>query len=349
MTFRSNAPRRRLLQSLAVLPAAAWWTRSSALSTPATTATPPSARTRPFELHGHRGARGLAPENTLAGFARALREGVHALEMDLFMTADDQLVVHHDPQLHPDITRDASGQWLSAPGPLLRSLTLAELQRHDVGRLRPGSALATQFSEQQPADGQRIPTLAEVFAWATRLGPATAALRWNIEIKMHPQRPQQSGNAEQMAQAVLAAVDAAGLRSRAVVQGFDWAPLQVLRRLAPDLALSCLTVRQPRFDNLADGSWTAGLRLTDHADVPRLVQAAGARIWSPSFHNLDAASVQRARALGLQVLPWTVNQPADMARLIDWGVDGLITDYPDRARRVMAEAGLPLPAPVAAA
>jgi glycerophosphoryl diester phosphodiesterase len=335
-------PRRRALRLLGAGAAALG---CAAVARPGRAASP--ARPRAFELHGHRGARGLAPENTLAGCARALREGVHALELDLFLSADDQLVVHHDPRPHPDIAR-LDGAWPAEPAPLLRAQTLAQIRRWDVGRLRPGSALAAEFPDQQPADGERIPTLAEVFALAAGHGAATAGLRWNLEIKMRPHEPGNTGSPEQMARALLAAVDAAGLRGRTVVQGFDWRPLQALRRLAPDLALSCLTTRQ-RWDNVADPRWTAGLRLSDHADVPALVQAAGARIWSPNFRDLDPAAVQRAQALGLQVLPWTVNEPADMARLIAWGVDGLITDHPDRARRAMAAAGLPLPAPVAGA
>lgn len=338
----SSLPRRRALRRLG---AGAIALGAAAAVRPVRASSP--ARPRRFELHGHRGARGLAPENTLAGFARALREGVHALELDLFLSADDQLVVHHDPRPHPDIARQ-DGQWLAGPAPLLREQTLAQIRRYDVGRLRPGSPLAAEFPEQQGVDGERIPTLAEVFALAAGHGAATAALRWNLEIKSRPHEPGNTGSPEQMARRLLAAVDAAGLRARTVVQGFDWAPLQALRRLAPDLDLSCLTTRQ-RWDNVADPRWTAGLRLAEHADVPALVQAAGARIWSPNFRDLDAAAVQRAQALGLQVLPWTVNETADMARLIGWGVDGLITDHPDRLRRIMAAVGLPLPAPVRSA
>jgi glycerophosphoryl diester phosphodiesterase len=336
--YPTPLPRRQALHVLATGAAAL----GAAALLPARAASP--ARPRHLELHGHRGARGLAPENTLAGCARALREGVHALELDLFLSADDTLVVHHDPRPHPDIAR-LDGQWLTAPAPLLREQTLAQIRAYDVGRLRPGSPLAAEFPEQQPADGERIPTLAQVFALAAQHGAATAHLRWNLEIKSRPHEPGNTGSPAQMARLLLAAVDAAGLRARTVVQGFDWAPLLELRRLAPDLALACLTTRQ-RWDNVADPRWTAGLRLADHPDVPTLVQAAGARVWSPNFRDLDAAAVQRAQALGLQVLPWTVNDTADMARLMAWGVDGLITDYPDRARRMMATAGLPLPAPV---
>jgi glycerophosphoryl diester phosphodiesterase len=116
-----------------------------------------------FDLQGHRGARGLAPENTLAAFARALEIGVTTLETDLAVTKDGVIVLSHDPVLNPDIVRGPDGQWLAAPGPAINSLTLAELKRYDVGRIKPATKYAQQFAGQTPVDGQRIPTLAELF------------------------------------------------------------------------------------------------------------------------------------------------------------------------------------------
>ena len=101
------------------------------------------AMMRRIDLHGHRGARGLFPENTLVGFAGALAIGVDALELDVAVTADDVVVVTHDPRLNPDITRTRNGAWLAAPGAAIRSLRAAELAGYDVGRIRPDSAYAT--------------------------------------------------------------------------------------------------------------------------------------------------------------------------------------------------------------
>jgi glycerophosphoryl diester phosphodiesterase len=136
---------------------------------------------RSFELQGHRGARGLFPENTLEGFAATLAMGIRSLELDVSVTADDVAVVTHDPILNPDIARGPDGAWLSGPGPAIRSLTFAELRRYDVGRLRPGSRIAGLHPRQQPHDGARIPTLADVFA----LTAATGA-RVDAEIKTLP-------------------------------------------------------------------------------------------------------------------------------------------------------------------
>lgn len=300
-----------------------------------------------FDLQGHRGARGLAPENTMPAFERALEIGVTTLELDVGVTADGVVVVLHDPFLNPAITRDAAGQWLpGGQGPLVRSLTLAQVQAHDVGRIRPDTAYARTFQAQEGRDGVRVPTLAAVFERVKSL--AADHVRFNIETKLNPLRPQETVTPEAMTRAVLRVVADAGMAQRVAIQSFDWRSLQLVRQLAPSIPTVHLTIQTANNDNVRDGAWTAGLRIGDHGSVPRLVQAAGGRIWSPNQGALTEALVREAHSLGLQVVPWTVNEPADMERLIAWGVDGLISDYPDRLRAVLAARGMPLPPPVPA-
>ncbi|MDP1900274.1 MAG: glycerophosphodiester phosphodiesterase [Rubrivivax sp.] len=296
-----------------------------------------------FDLQGHRGARGLAPENTLAGFRTALGIGVTTLELDVGVTRDGQMVIAHDQRLNPDLARDASGQWLTEPGPAIHSLSLAEVQRHDVGRLKPGTKYALGQPEQRPADGERVPTLDALFEMVRASGDGR--LRFNIETKLTPLTPELAPEPEAFARALLAVVDRHGLRSRVSVQSFDWRTLQAVRRLAPDVATAALTARQTFLDNLSDPRWTAGLKLDEHGgSIPRLVKASGAGTWSPFHRELTEATLAEAHALGLKVIPWTVNDAALMDRLIAWGVDGLISDYPDRLRSALQRRGLALPA-----
>lgn len=289
-----------------------------------------------FDLQGHRGARGLAPENTLAAFERALAIGVTTLETDVHLSADGVPVLHHDPRLNPDHTRDAGGAWIAPPGPLLKDLSLAQLQAHDVGRAKPGSATAGSFPQQQPRDGERIPTLAQLFALVKQRG--ATQVRFNLEVKMHPQRPEDRPPWEQIVDALLAEVKAAGMEGRVTIQGFDWRALQRVHAKAPGLPTACLSSQTQRFDTLSNGLWTAGLTLAAQGSAPKLVKAAGCTIWSPNHADLSEALVREAQSLGLQVLPWTVNEPADIERLIGWGVDGLISDHPERVRA--AQSGL---------
>ncbi len=298
-----------------------------------------------FDLQGHRGARGLAPENTLAAFERALEIGVTTLELDVGVTADGAVVVMHDPHLNPAITRDAGGQWLSgSKGPRVRSLTLPQLQTYDVGRIDPQAPYAKTFDSQKAHDGARIPTLASLFDRVRALGATD--VRFNIETKIDPGRPNDTVAPEAMTQALLQVIRDAGMTRRVAIQSFDWRTLQLVHRLAPAIPIVHLTIQTPHSDNLRDGTWTAGFKLADHASVPRLVHAAGGRTWSPNAGALTEALLNEAKSLGLKVIPWTVNNPADMERLITWGVDGIITDYPDRLRTAMRARGLAVPQPV---
>ena len=306
---------------------------------------PPKRR---FDVQGHRGARGLAPENTLAAFARALSLGVTTLELDTVVTRDGVVVVGHDAALNPDLTRGPDGKWLEAPGPLILTLTRAELLRYDVGRVRPGGLSALRFPEQVGVEGTRLPTLAEVYALAKKAG--NTAVRFNVETKLDPTKPGETPPPEPFAEAVLAVVRAAGALARTSIQSFDWRSLRHVHRIAPEVETCYLTV-QAGEDHIQAGQpgaspWLAGLDVDDHGgSVPRLVRAAGGRCWSPNARDLTKETLAEAHRLGLRVVPWTVNQPEEMAALIDLGVDGLISDRPDLARRVMGEKHLPLPEP----
>jgi len=258
-----------------------------------------------MEVHGHRGARGHLPENTLPAFALALEMGVDALELDVGVTRDGVVVVHHDRRLNPDVARAADGRWVAAPAPTVHSLAFEALQRYDVGRLRPGSEYAARFPLQQPADGTRIPRLGQVFELARQ-----SAVRFNIEVKVTPTHPDETLAPGPFARKVLAEVRAAGLQPRAIVQSFDWRALEVIEREAPEIATAYLTEARD--------------------SDPARVRAAGARTWSPDYRALTRDSLREARKAGMRVVVWTVNEPRDIARLIDWRVDGIISDYPDR-------------------
>ena len=305
-----------------------------------------------FDLQGHRGARGLMPENTLAGFAAALSLGVTTLELDLGVTRDGVVVVSHDDHLNPDHTRSADGAFLKTKGPAIRSLTLAELKRYDVGRLKPGTAYAASLPQQRTADGATIPTLAEVFELVHRI--KADHVRFNIETKITPDSGAEVATPEEFAAAVVRDVQKAGMAARVTVQSFDWRTLAAVKRIAGDIELSCITVERQWRDNLQRGGrgaspWTAGLDIDDYEhSAPRLVKAAGCAAWSPMFQDLTPAELDEAKSIGLKVVPWTVNETAQMQRLIEAGVDGLITDYPDRLRAVLAALGKALPPQVAA-
>jgi glycerophosphoryl diester phosphodiesterase len=299
-----------------------------------------------FDLQGHRGARGLEPENTMAAFERALAIGVTTLEMDAAVTADGVVVVSHDPTLNPAITRDAQGRWLPGRGPLIKSSTYAELQAFDVGRIDPASPYARQFPAQQGRDGQRLPRLADVFERVKALG--ADSVRFDIETKIFPNRPDDTLAPEPFVQALLAVIRESGMTRRVMIQSFDWRTLQLVQKLEPAIETMYLTQQSRSSDSLEGGTWTAGLLRRDFASVGHMVKAAGGTIWAPNFASLTVEALKSAQALGVKVIPWTVNDAVDADRLIGWGVDGIISDHPDRVREVMQRRGMALPARFAA-
>ena len=293
-----------------------------------------------FDLQGHRGARGLAPENTLPAFAAALSLGVSTLELDTAVTRDGVVVVSHDARLNPDITRGPDGRWLNPPTRAVRELTLEDLGHYDVGRIKPGSEYSRLFPDQKRVDGVRMPTLAQVFQLARSAG--NGDVRFNIEIRTSPDKPGDTLAPEAFARALLATIEREGMGSRVIIQSFDWRALKAVQALAPKIPTGYLSAQQRFLDNIAAGkaegsAWTAGVQFNEHGSIPKMVRAAGGAIWSPYHPELSADLVKEAHALGLKVIPWTVNRSEDMARLIDWGVDGVITDRPDFLRDVMAQ------------
>jgi glycerophosphoryl diester phosphodiesterase len=255
-----------------------------------------------MDVQGHRGARGHLPENTLPAFELAMKLGVTTLELDVGVTRDGVVVIHHDRGLNPAIARGPDGNWVDHATPI-RSFTFAELQQYDVGRLRPGSEYGAHFPRQKPIDGARIPRLADLFRIAD------GDVRFNIEPKMDADALDETLPHEPFARALIAEIRKAGMEERASVQAFHWPLLKVVERETRMKTVYC----------------TEGA-----GSDPARVQAAGGKIWSPDFQTLTAAKIAAARKWNLWITVWTVNEPADIARMIAAGVDGMASDYPDR-------------------
>jgi glycerophosphoryl diester phosphodiesterase len=306
-----------------------------------------ASRAFAFDIEAHRGGRGLMPENTLPAFANALSIGVDTLEFDTGITRDGVVVISHNRVLEPQITRGPDGAWLAAPGPAIHDLTVADLKQYDVGGINPATPYAEQFSDQRGVPGTRIPTLDELAALVRRAGNDT--VRFNVETKLSPLAPDETVDPETFATTLIEALRRTGLTGRTMIQSFDWRTLKAVQRLAPDIPTVCLTLERGADDNIRRGQpgpspWTAGLDIDEFdGSVPQLVKAAGCPVWSPFFRDLTVEALTEAKTLGLQTIVWTVNQPTDMTDLFAMGVDGIITDYPDRLRRMLTESGLLVP------
>lgn len=287
-----------------------------------------------FDLQGHRGARGLAPENTLAAFERAIELGVTTLELDVAVTRDGEVVVAHDPFVSPHSCLGPSGEAVVAP-PLIRDLSLAEVQSFDCGSVAPDAA---RFPSPpwKPRPGEVIPTLGEVFELVVR--SAAPNLQFNVETKIDP-TDARTVPTEAFVAAVVGVVQAHGMSERTTLQSFDWRALVIADRLEPRLRIAALVE-----GTMASPAWHAGIE--GETLVALRALKAKVDILSPESTLLTDVSqpgyieVEAVHALGWKVIPWTVNRREEMEALIDLGVDGLITDYPDVGMALARERGL---------
>jgi glycerophosphoryl diester phosphodiesterase len=298
-----------------------------------------------FDIEAHRGGRALFPENTLPSFANALSMGVDTLELDIGVTKDGAIVVSHERGLNPDLARNADGVYVAPPGIPFVQLQLEDVKKYDVGQIRPGSAYAAQFPDQHVVPGTPIPTLKEVLELVRKSGDSH--VRLNIETKIDPNHPQESPDPQRFVTLLLEFLQAEKFSDRVMVQSFDWRTLQLVQKLAPAIPTVYLTLQKGSaptvfLDKASD--WTAGFNPAEHASsLPRTIKAAGGAIWSPYFGDVNPALISESHSLGLSVVVWTVNKPEDMVRMIDIGVDGIISDHPELLRKVAGEKGIALP------
>lgn len=266
-----------------------------------------------WDLQGHRGARGLSPENTIPSFLRALDYGVDTIELDLAVSSDGRLIVSHEPWMNPEICRDPAGNPIEGDG---RQFNIFRMTADSVAGFDCGSWGHPRFPHQTPeavAKPVLDDAIAAIEAEAARRG--LAPLRYNIETKIQPGwEGEFTPQPDAFARLVHEGVVRAGIRGRAILQSFDERTLIAMKTIDPDMPLALL-VENPR--GLADNL----------ARLPFLPD-----IYSPYHLFVTAGLRDSTRNLGLELIPWTVNHTADMRRLLDLDVDGLITDYPDSAR-----------------
>ncbi len=244
-------------------------------------------------VHGHRGARSVRPENTIAAFEHAIQAGADYIELDLQATRDNVLVVSHDAVPNREI---CTGPWEGRP---IREMTLAEVRRYDCGsKINPG------FPKQQPVAGARIPTFDEALQLGRR-----GKFGFNIELKISASRPQLAPSPAEFARMVVEAVRRHKLEKRVIVQSFDFRTVAAVKEAGPELKLSAL--------------WGGEAR-----DFVSIGKETGAAIVAPRFALVTPEQVRAAHAAGHEVVPWTPNEPAEWDRLIAAGVDAIITDDP---------------------
>ncbi|MEV6864850.1 glycerophosphodiester phosphodiesterase family protein [Streptosporangium subroseum] len=310
-----------------------------------------------FDLQAHRGGLGLVVESTLDSFANGLKVGVSTLELDIQITKDGKAVVTHDRKVDGKKCQDtgpvsADDAGYPYVGKYINTLTLAQVRTLDCG-----SRTLPDFPAQRPAPGARMPLLSEVFDLVKSYRADDVML--NVETKVEAGAPSETAPREQFVQVAAREIRRARMMRQVTIQSFDWGSLMRMRQVEPRLPLVALT----DFTFLQTGQpgaspWLGGIDIDDFGGDPlKAVKSFGAGAFSP-VHGfpqngkvtdpgyrpyVTKTMVDEAHRLGIKVIPWTVDDEPTMNKLIDDGVDGLITDYPDRLRTVLASRGFKLP------
>ncbi|UKA67471.1 glycerophosphodiester phosphodiesterase [Arthrobacter sp. FW306-05-C] len=319
--------------------------------------TNPNGTENHFDLQAHRGGIGLTVESTLASFAKGIESGVSTLELDLQITKDGREVITHDRKINGQKCQDTAPVTPGDPsypyvGKYIKDLTFDQVRSLDCGSLT-----LPQFPGQQASPGAKMPTLAEVFDLANRY--RASRVKFNIETKVEAGAPEQTAPREQFVNVALREIKAAHMEERVSIESFDWGSLRLVKEREPGMRTVALTNK----DFLQAGQpgkspWLGGIDADDFAgDLVDAAASLGFDAISPVHGTpqngtvtdpgyvpyVTADMVNRAHAKGMQVIPWTVDDKPTMRKLMDDGVDGLITDYPNRLREVLAERSLKLP------
>jgi glycerophosphoryl diester phosphodiesterase len=347
---------RHVLASMALVPVLVAPVAAQAATSDGPGAPPRQAH---FDLQAHRGGIGMTTEESLAGFAKAMRLGVSTLELDTQITKDAKVVVNHDRQINPQKCRDTAPVTSGDPmypyvGKYIKDLTLAEIKTMDCGYQQlPG------FPQQEVIKGFRMVELKDVLTLVKRYHANPVKL--NIETKVEAGAPEQTAPMVLFVRRVFEEIRASGMEGQVTIQSFAWGALNEMHRLAPAWPLVALT----NYDFLQVGQpgaspWLGGVDADTYGgDFVRTAAAAipGLTALSPNYgfpqngkvgdlgfrFYPDQAMVSEAHARGLKVIPWTCDDPATVEALMDLGVDGIITNYPNHVRQIMSDRGMRLP------
>lgn len=322
--------------------------------------TPAFSAAQPFDLQAHRGGIGLVTESTLKAFANALELGVTTLELDTQLTEDGYVIVTHDRQVLAHRCLDTAPAFDNDPeypyvGKYVKDLSLAQIRTLDCGSQR-----AEAHPDQHTVPGERMVLLSDVFDLVKRYGADDVML--NIETKVEAGAPHETAPRELFVGAVVEQIQQHNMLDQVTIQSFDWAALMLVRELEPALSIVALSNAQSFLQCGMEGAspWTGGIDMDDFdCNLPAAAASFGADAISPVHGNPQNARVsdadyqpfttremvEQAHALGLKVIPWTVNDRETAASLVAMSVDGIITDYPDMLRNLLSDAGIEPPAP----
>ena len=290
-----------------------------------------------IKIYGHRGARGDLPENTLDSFQYLFDHFISAYETDILISKDLIPVITHDFKLDPSFTRDDNGKWITDENIKIFDLTYKELLKYDVGTLNKLSKYGRNFTNQKSLPNQKIPKLEDLLNLTAK--NQTENLIINLEIKSTPAQENFTPLPQEMVKLVLDVVNNSALKDKIIYSSFDWRILREIKNQNPHAPRAYLTeLQQPETkisETIYDQSpWIDFMPLKNPIEIPRLIASLGGQAWHPYFKDISKKMIEISHEENLAVNVWTVNDEDDMLKMIEYGVDGIITDYPLRLKNL---------------
>ncbi len=312
-----------------------------------------------FDFQPHRGGRDARPENTLYAYAYAMEMGATSIECDMQMTKDGVIVMSHNPILNHDITKDKNGNYVEAGKYDIRTMNYKELKDFTVGDINPSSGYYEAHGQTLVTfDDAKIPTLEELFQLVNEYGDKKVIINAETKTNPDPAEPAYYANDVDPVKFVTEVnrlVKKYNMEDRFTLQSFDWTTLIEMKKINPDITLVALWCQQPSWGKTSEclrpyeegaSPWLGGIDIDDFKGNPyQAAKSIGADIVSPYGPEISLENVQEAHALGMKIVPWTVNDPVELDTLIKMGVDGVITDKPWMAREVIEKNGIKLNPP----
>ena len=278
-----------------------------------------------IKIYGHRGARGVLPENTLESFKYLFENNIHAYETDILISKDFIPVITHDFRLDPSYTKDINDNWIEDENIKIIDLTYDQILQFDVGTLNKLSKYGRKFINQKSLQNQKIPKLSELLKLTS--DNIVEDLLINLEIKSTPIEKNLTPEPDEMVKIIIDEVSRWNLEDRIIYSSFDWRVLREIKERDSKIPRAYLTsgARGKIYDK---SPWLDFTPLHNGVELPELIKALGGSAWHPNYKDVNKEIVQISHDKGLPVNVWTVNRESDMLRMIDYGVDGIMTDYP---------------------
>ena len=296
-----------------------------------------------IKIYGHRGARGDLPENTLESFKYLFDNAINAYETDILISKDLVPVITHDFRLDPSLTKDKEGNWIKDENIKIFDLTYDEILKFDVGSLNKLTRYGRRFVNQRSLENQKIPKLSELLELSSK--NVLQNLLINLEIKSTPDEKNLTPDPKDLVQIVLNEINNSNLKDKIIISSFDWRILREVKKQSPEIPRAYLTFQQEKGMKIkktiySKSPWIDHIPLTIVYDLPKIIKELGGSAWHPYYKDINKKAVKDAHDNNLPVNVWTVNDEDDMLKMIEYGVDGIMTDYPLRLKNLCEKRGI---------